>query len=141
MTETPKTLRKSLDGRLPRSSDWEWLYQIHDDHAAAWEKDEASGEAWRKEGERLGQELGAAILHNMEAQARIVELQRDAARYQVLRGPDDDPTDTHAYRPEELCIWGGKELDEYCDRQIAARGGEQSGIGCGLTELPGGEQK
>jgi len=53
------------------------------------------------------------------AKAREEADAKDAARYRVLRG---DGSTQSAYGPEEEGIWGGDELDEYCDGKLAASG-------------------
>ena len=53
------------------------------------------------------------------AKAREEALGVDARRYRVIRdGRDGDIMKQPAYRPEECGIWGGEELDEWCDRMM-----------------------
>jgi len=60
----------------------------------------------------------AAIRIIRTQQARIEELEKDARRYRLLRGPNDVATSPHAYGPEEAGVWGGKELDDWCDEHL-----------------------
>ena len=49
--------------------------------------------------------------------AREETVAKDAARYRILRGTGETQS---AYGPEEEGIWGGKDLDDYCDAKLAA---------------------
>jgi len=51
--------------------------------------------------------------------AREEAEEADAKRYRIIRdGRDGDIMKQPAYRPEECGIWGGEELDEWCDRMM-----------------------
>jgi|SRR3990167_760484 len=65
-------------------------------------------------GEHMGERMLAFVA---AAQAREEAHAKDAARYRILRGTGETQS---AYGPEEEGIWGGKELDDYCDAKLAA---------------------
>lgn len=53
------------------------------------------------------------MAHNKCICAECEDLRRDAARYRWLRHDN-------AYRPEELLVRGGEDLDSLCDEGIAS---------------------
>jgi hypothetical protein len=129
MTETPETLEVMEDAH-ERKCDRYQLGILNSKpkdcdcrlgaHVKAWREqlaekqariDEMSTQIMRlpKPPEDIGDGPQERIDHVL---AKLEQAEKDAKRYRFLRGDGKSPT---AYRPEENGIWGGKELDDFCD--------------------------
>jgi len=103
-TYTPETLRALADG----DDQMVWLTELGVPPPVV----ETMRRAMRAHADAWKAELEAV-------KAREEAEEADAKRYRIIRdGRDGDIMKQPAYRPEECGIWGGEELDEWCDRMM-----------------------